>query len=924
MNLDQSKLTKSEWNGIEVPSSDKEKAILELIKQGYHNVNIKYNDFQSLMSYLKIEHTPEMEDHLYNLYFAKKIKDLKKKHDCVEISVEVSSSPDIKKADLIRLQKNDPAKMNPEHAFEYLLIHEVKSVLKYKNSDRKHKWLNHYFTLFKLIRNSISKINRHVLEIVNRVLAKFEDEIDIREVIENSVEFIEKNLTLLKYEDMMLYKHQKDIFTIMKTPGAKLAFYIAPTGTGKTLTPIGLSESNRIIFVCAARHVGLALAKAAITMNKKIAFAFGCASADDIRLHYFAAKDYTVNRRSGGIGKVDNSVGDKVEIMICDLKSYLPAMYYMLAFNKKENIISYWDEPTITLDYETHDLHKVIQNNWSNNLIENMILCSATLPKLHEIPETVGDFKNKFPGAQIHNIVSNDCKKSIPLINKNGYVVLPHYLNEDYDKVLEIVGHCENNLTLLRYFDLGEVVKFIIHVEKNNVIPNNMKISRRFSGLEEITMERIKMHYLEVLKKITGGTWGGVCVSMKSSRTKRIMPNERVESSGALARKSVSIGPGATLNSSSISSISGGGELIRMKSEQIVAPVKNVEEGNCAIYVTTKDAYSLTDGPTIFLASDVNKVAKFCIQQANIPQLVMDDIMEKIDFNNSLNMKIAKLENDLTDITERNSKMKAEGSSSSKKKDSDKSKKIVKEKKDDKVDVGVDKITSELNMLQSMIKNAELNETFIPNKQLHIRKWAFDVDSSHSFTSDIDETTVLDIMAIKDVENSWKILLLMGIGVFSSHTSISYTEIMKKLAEQQKLYLIIASSDYIYGTNYQFCHGYLSKDLVLTQEKIIQAFGRIGRNNIQLDYSIRLRDDEHINKLFYPELDKPEVRNMNKLFKTMPSEETTVTSNIKETVISFDTVPDLESECYEGTDSDCERERWEQGKEDIRARAFGK
>ena len=31
-------------------------------------------------------------------------------------------------------------------------------------------------------------------------------------------------------------------------------------------------------------------------------------------------------------------------------------------------------------------------------------------------------------------------------------------------------------------------------------------------------------------------------------------------------------------------------------------------------------------------------------------------------------------------------------------------------------------------------------------------------------------------------------------------------DIMKKLAEEQKLYLIIASSDYIYGTNYQFCH----------------------------------------------------------------------------------------------------------------------
>ena len=89
---------------------------------------------------------------------------------------------------------------------------------------------------------------------------------------------------------------------------------------------------------------------------------------------------------------------------------------------------------------------------------------------------------------------------------------------------------------------------------------------------------------------------------------------------------------------------------------------------------------------------------------------------------------------------------------------------------------------------------------------------------------------------------------------------------MNKLVEKQRLYMIIASSDYIYGTNYQFCHGYLSKDMTLTQEKTIQALGRIGRNNIQQDYSIRFRDDEQIRKIFYDEPDKPEVANMNRLF----------------------------------------------------------
>ena len=124
-------------------------------------------------------------------------------------------------------------------------------------------------------------------------------------------------------------------------------------------------------------------------------------------------------------------------------------------------------------------------------------------------------------------------------------------------------------------------------------------------------------------------------------------------------------------------------------------------------------------------------------------------------------------------------------------------------------------------------------------------------------------------MLIDDIEDSWKLLLMMGIGVFAAHKSTRYTEIMKDLAQSQQLYLIIASSDYIYGTNYQFCHGYISKDLgYISQEKCIQAMGRVGRTNLQYDYSIRFRDDDLIRKLFLEERDKQEVINMNLLFTT--------------------------------------------------------
>jgi membrane-associated HD superfamily phosphohydrolase len=127
---------------------------------------------------------------------------------------------------------------------------------------------------------------------------------------------------------------------------------------------------------------------------------------------------------------------------------------------------------------------------------------------------------------------------------------------------------------------------------------------------------------------------------------------------------------------------------------------------------------------------------------------------------------------------------------------------------------------------------------------------------------------------------------------------------MKKLADQQKLYLIIADSDYIYGTNYQFCHGYLSKDLELTQEKIIQALGRIGRNNIQQEYSARFRDDIQITTLFtkISSENKPEVINMNQLFNC---------KNIKWNGVEYEELPDEEVPTTFGDEEDEEEEEEE-------------
>ena len=907
MDLKQIKLSKSEWDGIEISVSKSELDILRLITSGFLNVNLKVNKTNSIFTHLKIEYNPQIEEFLYVKFFADKIKLMvekynilfirfgadpttkKNKNNSVELEnniyyINVASIVRLKSSDQIRLSRlnslNDDTNM-----YEVVLYNHLEQMIEHKYSNKK-TWIYFYYTLTKLIQNNVEKVNKHLKEIIQTFIKNYEPDVDLLSVVQNSLEYIEKNPNILKYNDLSLYEHQKEIYNAIKNPNPKLILYIAPTGTGKTLTPLGLSEKYKVIFVCAARHVGLALARSAISIHKRIAFAFGCSAAEDVRLHYFAAKEYTKDRRSGKIRKVDNTVGDKVEIIICDIRSYLPAMFYMASFNNINDIVTYWDEPTITMDYQNHDLHKIIKKNWKQNIIPNFVLSSATLPKIHELTETIADFKYKFPDADIINIVSHDCRKTIPLINNNGYVVMPHYLHEDYTDILEVVRHCEDNLTLLRYFDLKEASEFIYYVESNNYNKTSSKFDRNFASVNDIDMKSIKLYYLKILKNIIPSFWNKIYDNFILVRTKRVKFNHT--------------NVGKT-----------GEPISRTNSVSVSEP-----NGSCGIYVTTKDAYTLTDGPTIFLANDLQKVSKFCIQQANIPAVVMKDITDKIEYNNKINERIVQFEKELefeetrvaSKLTGSSNDTSKEANKLSSKKDKKGKSKIAGKMLDKTGDRKISKMRDDIETLKTMVKNATLDDMFIPNKLTHLEKWAKGLNTSAAFTSNIDDSIIVSIMLLTDVDDSWKILLLLGIGVFTEHRSSAYTEIMKKLADQQKLYLIIADSDYIYGTNYQFCHGYLSKDLELTQEKIIQALGRIGRNNIQQEYSARFRDDLHIKTLFtrFESENKPEVINMNKLFNS---------KNVKWNGLEYEELPEEElniqfddSEDTSGEEEDDEEE----------------
>jgi hypothetical protein len=790
---------------------------------------VRRNANASILEILKIAHSKGVDQYLYTRFFAPRL--------AAAMAGGPPGSPDgpggaqwraaesaaaaatggkhvLKKIDAMRLDNiNEQSLRGSGAAYEMTVLSECErllAALRAPAPDAVATYARPFYTLIAVLGATVEHVNAPLLAVARALVefARAARPAAVDDIVRCAHDIFEHNPLLMKYADFTLYDHQARLFRLFApdaAPRPMLVLYTAPTGTGKTLSPIGLACGRRVIFVCAARHVGLSLAKSAIAVEKRVAFAFGCESAADIRLHYFAAIDYTRNRRSGGIGKVDNSNGAKVDIMICDVKSYLVAMYYMLSFNAPEDLVMYWDEPTIAMDYDAHPLHATIAEAWRLNRVPAVVLSCATLPRTDEIESVAGDFARRFEDAEIHTIASHDCRKTISVLDDQMRCVLPHLLFADHAELRDCIANCLDNKSLLRYFDLREVARFVSHAVATGA--TSLTPAAQFGRAEAVTMESLKLYYLDVLLDIDAAAWPVIHAHFVATATPMFV-SQSVSGSAA--------GP----------------------------------PGTAGIMVTTADAHTLTDGPAIFLADVVDKVARFCLQQTRLAGHAANTVADRMRANDALREKIDTMSRAMED------KIGADA---------------AKEKKMDaeRFSPEVRRMAANIEALQAQMTSVSLDAVYIPNSPEHQRVWApGGVPVPAAFAPSVDDAAVRRIMETS-VSAEYKLLLMMGVGVFgqTAATDVRYTEIMKELAAAQALFLVIASTDYIYGTNYPFCHGYLGKDLAgLTQQKIIQALGRIGRGNIQQEYTVRVRTRETLVRLFARTRSNPEAVVMCRLF----------------------------------------------------------
>lgn len=752
--IKQNKMTKYEWQSTETRVSPDELIILNMIKNGLYNTDISVDTHKTINDIIKIDNAHK-DYHIYNIFISPYISNKYSKYISFDIHDKNKKiNKKLQKSDLYRLN-NKNIDISP--SIEILLIDLLKKYIKKKN-------IKYYFNIKYLLKIYNDKLNTYVKQILLKYIGNDSNIYTPIDVLKDSNDLLENN-KIFNYKKLTLYDHQKEIYNIFNKDNCipSLIYYIAPTSSGKTLTPIGLCEKYKIIFICASRHIGISLSKSCVNVGTKIGFAFGCNTINDIRLHYFSVSKYTPDKIP------IHSDGSKVQILISDMISYEFAMEYMLQFNDASNIILFWDEPTISMDKDTHCLHDIIKHNWDKNVIPNIILSSATLP--NNLQSIVDNYKIKFNGTH-HVIETNDEFTNLTLVDNDGYVIMPHNFIEssNFKYFYEKMGK-----KYIKFLSVDECCKYILNSEYLNEFNYN---------IDNISARCVKLFYYDILLK--SNTF--------NKSTTHIYDNSLLLTSSS--SKNIKHGPG--------------------------------------LIITTND-------------NDITYLTDKLLEQSNINNIITKKIEENMDFNSKLFTLIDKLSQDLEDKLS-----KFEGKD-----------KIM---ENQRFDTPTKDLMNKIKKLEGQYKNIQLGAAYIPNSYEHYVKWnkLDDYSKLDLHCSDIEDKYIKNIIET-NIDVKYKILLLMGIGVLDN-SNIILTNIVKELADLKKLFIVIASSDFIYGMNYQFSQCYLYGDNNnISQEKIIQATGRIGRKDKNKTFLFRFINKEHINILFNSN-DDIESKNMNKLF----------------------------------------------------------
>jgi hypothetical protein len=729
------KLTQAEWTAIERPSPDRD--VLFFLKEAFHAPDT-VKSLQTVCQFLKMPHSPTLDDQL------------------TEFLVTGQCPSNMKSANLIRLKNA----VLPDELYEKQLLSALTALKRPRADQVQLVWTLHCLLLLNVV-TPLQRLREKAMDAVAKAAV-------------NPLAVVRRfaSLESPKKTELRLYDHQRALFAV--EPG--LILYEAPTGTGKTLSPIGLAERGDvqlIVFLCGSRNVCLSLAQKCLTVGLRVAFALGSKTAADVRLHNSAAKTFAHrDERTGAKRGIDHLDGTLVQVAICDLPS-APALFDWLRLRPDydpSKYVLYWDDSTAGLDRPDHPLQGPIRTMWEKNDIPFIVMASATLPDASLLAPMTEAYGRRF-GLPVRTVRSTQgADATVQILDTDNFVAMPHHCCETDEERESAVRHLRAKPNLLRYVDLAVAVAALVSTDE-------ALWEGRFPTLSHVGAAAIKDAYLEVVPLLKPADF-------------------------------------------------------RLKLHE------------STVQFMTADAHTITD-PALFVADDLQKVVKFCLSFLN--KSIVSALEANLRKNEEIKAKIVQLRKKLEDV------MASDG---------------LGEKK-----AAVHRLSPEAIQIEEQIQcttllTIELPKRYVPNSAEHQRLWAPPETkplSEQPYTSDLDPGVAEKILETS-VADEWKLLLLTGIGGFFKDAPSDYLEIVKTLAGDQRLYMILADTDYIYGTSYPFGHIYVGKDLAdFTQSKFVQVCGRVGRYVGRGRSSVRLRDNLAIRKMFLPATSNIEAILMNEI-----------------------------------------------------------
>ena len=174
--LKQTKLLKSEWDSIEIPIDGVERSVMRMLMESYdkNETTIKISPFKTLIQFLKLTQTPDMDLYLYTHYYDKR---------------PLPNKILIKKSDKIRIQQNS-ANGGIKQCWETIVLETVDNAKK-----RPHQ---NIYKLFKLLQSNVICGNSYVYRIAQKTFDEIESQIDYKSVIYGTT-------FDLDWEDLQLY-----------------------------------------------------------------------------------------------------------------------------------------------------------------------------------------------------------------------------------------------------------------------------------------------------------------------------------------------------------------------------------------------------------------------------------------------------------------------------------------------------------------------------------------------------------------------------------------------------------------------------------------------------------------------------------------------------------------------------------------------